>query len=78
MATDLNDLPVTSPHGSDFGHHAQILGLAADPNAARGTVTAHRDKCCDIPDGCKLRSQNRDNNIDGPVSKVVTLTENAL
>jgi hypothetical protein len=47
MATDINDLPATSPHGSDFGDHAQILGLAPDPNATRGTATAHRNKCCD-------------------------------
>ena len=43
MATDINDLPLTSPHGSDFGDHAQILGLAPDPNATCGTATAHRN-----------------------------------
>jgi hypothetical protein len=47
MAGDINDLPATSRHGSDFGYNAQILGLASDLNATRGTVTAHRDKCCD-------------------------------
>ena len=49
MASDINDLPATSPHGSDFGHHPQILGLASDLSATRGTVTAHRDECCDTP-----------------------------
>jgi hypothetical protein len=47
IATDINDLPVTSPHGSDFGDHAQILGHARDPNTTRGTAMTHRDKCCD-------------------------------
>ena|SRR5215468_1911267 len=41
ITTDINDLPVTSPHGSDFEHHAQILGFAAEPNARRGTAAAH-------------------------------------
>jgi hypothetical protein len=27
ITTDINDLPVTSPHGSNFGHDAQIPGL---------------------------------------------------
>ena len=36
----INGLPTTSPHGSDFGQHAQILGLASDPNAMLGTATA--------------------------------------
>jgi hypothetical protein len=49
MATDINDLPATSPHGSDFGDHAQIVGLASSPNARQGTAMAHRDACCDIP-----------------------------
>jgi len=49
MATGINDLPATSPHGSDFGDHAQIVGLASSPNARRGTAMAHRDACCDIP-----------------------------
>src|SRR5215472_15193064 len=40
MASHINDLPTTSPHGSDFGLHPQILGLASDPNAIRGTATA--------------------------------------
>ena len=43
MATNLNDLPATSPHGSDFRHDKQILGLACDPNATRGTAAAHRE-----------------------------------
>jgi hypothetical protein len=42
MDSDINDLPTTSPHGSDFGNHAQILELASDPNAGRGTAAAHR------------------------------------
>jgi hypothetical protein len=33
MTTDINGLPPTSPHGSDFEHHAPILGLASNPNA---------------------------------------------
>jgi hypothetical protein len=40
MASHINDLPTTSPHGSDFGLHPQILGLATDPNLIRGTATA--------------------------------------
>ena len=40
MASHINDLPITSPHGSDFELPAQILGLASDPNAVRGTATA--------------------------------------
>jgi hypothetical protein len=43
MATDINDLPATSPHGSDFEDHAEILGLASYPNATRGTLTAQPD-----------------------------------
>jgi hypothetical protein len=41
MASHINDLPTTSPHGSDFGLHPQILGLASDLNVIRGTATAH-------------------------------------
>jgi hypothetical protein len=44
IAIDTNDLPTTSPHGSDFGHELKILGLALDPNATRGTGAAHRYK----------------------------------
>ena len=40
MASHINELPTTSPHGSDFGLHPQILGLASDPNAIRDTATA--------------------------------------
>src|SRR5207245_9166244 len=43
MATEINDLSTTSPHGSDFGDHTQILGLAPDPYPTRGTATPHRD-----------------------------------
>jgi hypothetical protein len=43
MASHINDLPTKSPHGSDFGLHPQILGLASDPNATRGTATAQCD-----------------------------------
>ena len=42
MVTDINDLPATSPHGSDFRHHTQILGLASLPSDTRGTAAAHR------------------------------------
>src|SRR5215467_13738595 len=42
MVTDINDLPATSPHGSDFRHHTQILGLASHPSDTRGTAAAHR------------------------------------
>jgi hypothetical protein len=42
MASDINDLPITSPQGSDFAHEEEILGLASDPNVACGTATAHR------------------------------------
>jgi len=41
MASDLNDLPTISPHGSDFGQYEQILGLASDLYAARGTAPTH-------------------------------------
>ena len=27
MASDISDLPTTSPHASDFGYHAQTLDL---------------------------------------------------
>ncbi len=40
VASNINDLPTTSPHGSDFGLPEQILGLACNPNALRGTATA--------------------------------------
>ena len=39
----------TSPHGSDFGDHPQILGLATGRKARRGTATAHRVPCWHIP-----------------------------
>jgi hypothetical protein len=42
MATDINDLPAISPHGSDFRGHPQILGLAPDQKPTRGTVTAQK------------------------------------
>jgi len=41
MASNINDLPITSPHGGDFGLHSRILGLASYPNTIRGTPTAH-------------------------------------
>jgi len=44
IVTDINDLPTTSPHGVDFERNAQILGLAPNPNAIRGTAKAHRDQ----------------------------------
>ena len=43
IATDFNDLPRNSPHGSDLGENAQFLGLTTDPNARRGTAMAHYD-----------------------------------
>lgn len=46
MATDINDLPATSPHGSYSKHDARNLGFATDPNETRGTATARRDTCC--------------------------------
>jgi hypothetical protein len=49
IATDINDLPTTSPHGSYSEHDARNLGFATDPNATRGTATAHRDTCCNFP-----------------------------
>jgi hypothetical protein len=42
MTSEINDLPTTSPHGSDFHHYAQFLGLISNPIAAPGTTTAHR------------------------------------
>jgi hypothetical protein len=45
IATDINDLPQTSPHGSDFGDHTEILGLALNPNMTSGTAKAHLDQC---------------------------------
>jgi hypothetical protein len=55
MAIDISDLPITSPHGSDFGYHAQILGLASTKNAAHGTATSQREKGCAIP--CQIECQ---------------------
>src|SRR3989442_15755658 len=49
IATDINDLPATSPHGSYSEHDTRNLGFATDPNATRGTATAHRDTCCNLP-----------------------------
>ncbi len=43
IAKHLNDLPTTSPHGSYSEHDARNLGFTIDPNATRGTATAHRD-----------------------------------
>jgi len=43
IASDINDLPAISPHGSDSCNEAENLGFATDPNATRGTATAHRD-----------------------------------
>jgi hypothetical protein len=45
IATDINDLPTTSPHGSDFKETSTNLELATDPNETRGTARAHRDPC---------------------------------
>jgi len=44
IATDINDLPTTSPHGSYSEHDSRNLGFATDPNATRGTAAAHRDR----------------------------------
>ena len=46
MANNINDLPAISPHGSDFAHNEEILGLASDPRATCGTAMAHGDRCC--------------------------------
>ena len=46
IATDINDLPATSPHGSYSEHDTRNPGFATDPNATRGTPTAHHDTCC--------------------------------
>jgi hypothetical protein len=48
MTIGINDLPATSPHGSYFERDAKNLGFATDPNATRGTPTAHRDFCCNL------------------------------
>src|SRR5215472_17565296 len=37
----VNDLPTTSPHGCYSEHDAINAGLAADPDATRGTPMAH-------------------------------------
>jgi hypothetical protein len=44
IATGINDLPTTSPHGSYTEHDSRNLGFATDPNATRGTAAAHRDR----------------------------------
>ena len=41
IASDINDLSVASPHGGYSEPHARDLGFATDPNAIRGTATAH-------------------------------------
>ncbi len=51
MTIEINDLPATSPHGSYFERDAKNLGFATDPNATRGTPTAHRDFCCNFVRG---------------------------
>jgi hypothetical protein len=40
MARESNDLPTTSPHGSDSGYYPQILGLrliGTRPRHSKGT-----------------------------------------
>jgi hypothetical protein len=49
IATDINDLPATSPHGSYSEHDERNLGFGTDPNATGGTATAHRDTCRNFP-----------------------------
>jgi len=44
IATDINDLPTASPHGSYSEHDSRNLGFATDPNATRGTAAAHPDR----------------------------------
>jgi hypothetical protein len=46
IATDINDLPVTGPHGSYSEHDPRNLGLARGPLETLGTATAHYDTCC--------------------------------
>src|SRR5215469_17888359 len=58
MVSDINDLPATSPHGSNFGQHVRILELAFDPNASHGAATTHRETrvaTSQAPTGCEVR-----------------------
>ena len=48
IASNINDLPTISPHGSDFGETAQIVGLAGGRNATYVTATAHHYTLCGI------------------------------
>ena len=38
IATDINDLPTTSPHGGYSEHDSRNLGFATDANRTRGTA----------------------------------------
>jgi len=48
IVTDINDLPTTSPHGSDFGHDAENIGLACDGKVTPGTATAQLHGHCEV------------------------------
>ena len=48
IVIDINDLPVTSPHGSYSETIARNLGFGRDQNAIRGTATAHLDTFCNF------------------------------
>jgi len=48
IATDINDLPTTSPHGSDLGHDAENIGLTPDAKATLGTAAAQHHGHCEI------------------------------
>jgi hypothetical protein len=43
IATDINDLPATSPHASYSEHDARNLGFASDQNTTRGTAASQSE-----------------------------------